>query len=97
MAERQARRQVEALRHSGALDTSGTRGPNARRAAIAQGEPISIDEMEDNFVVATDVSFPVEVQLGDALADQLRKLNQLLEQGILTAEEYAVAKTKILS
>jgi hypothetical protein len=47
--------------------------------------------------VATDVSFPGAVQSGDALADQLRKLNQLLGQGVLTEEEYAVAKTKLLS
>jgi hypothetical protein len=58
---------------------------------------IDFDDQERDFVVATDVSFPIEVQSGDALADQLRKLNQLLEQGILTAEEYAAAKTKLLT
>jgi hypothetical protein len=47
---------------------------------------IDFDDQESDFVVATDVSFPIEVQSGDALADQLRKLNQLLEQGILTAK-----------
>ena len=43
-----------------------------------------------------DVSFPVEVQRGDALADQLLKLNKLLTQGILTEQEYAIAKAKLL-
>jgi hypothetical protein len=47
---------------------------------------IDFDDQESDFVVATDLSFPIEVQSGDALADQLRKLNQLLEQGILTAK-----------
>ncbi len=47
-------------------------------------------------MVSTDVSFPIEVQSADALADPLRKLSQLLEQGVLTEEEYAVAKAKLL-
>ena len=51
---------------------------------------------EEELNVTTDVSFPVEVQTGDALADQLGKLNRLLEQGVLTEEEYAIAKTKLL-
>ncbi len=63
---------------------------------LARGGTIEIDDQDDNFVVATDVSFPVEVQSADALADPLRKLIQLLEQGVLTAEEYAVAKAKLL-
>ena len=96
-AERQASRQGEALSHSGSCDPTETRGQHPRRTAIPQREAISIDDLDDDFVVATDVSFPVAVQAGDALADQLRKLNQLLEQGVLTAEEYAVAKAKILS
>ena len=51
---------------------------------------------EPDLVVTTDVSFPVEVQTGDALADQLKKLNTLMAQGVLTEEEYAVAKAKLL-
>jgi hypothetical protein len=59
-------------------------------------DEIVLENEEEDFVVGTDVSFPVEVQRGDALADQLRKLNLLLEQGVLTEEEYAVAKAKLL-
>jgi hypothetical protein len=58
--------------------------------------PIDLDPSEGDLVVTQDVSFPVEVQRGDALADQLRKLNLLLTQGILTEEEYAIAKAKLL-
>ncbi len=57
---------------------------------------IEIGEADEDLVVTTDVSFPVEVQTGDALADQLKKLNQLMTQGVLTEEEYAVAKAKLL-
>ena len=63
---------------------------------IARGETIEIDDQDNDFVVATDASFPVEVRPAVALADPLRKLIQLLEQGVLTAEEYAVAKAKLL-
>ena len=66
----------------------------SERALI--GDAIDIGDADDDLVVATDVSFPVEVQSGDALADQLSKLNTLMAQGVLTEEEYAVAKAKLL-
>jgi len=50
-----------------------------------------------SFLVSGDVSFPIEVQRGDALADELRKLSLLLEQGVLSEAEYAMAKAKLLS
>lgn len=96
-AQRQAERQGSALGHSGALDGNANAIASADADHIALGGYVEIDDRTDDFVVATDVSFPVEIQSGDALADQLSKLNQLLEQGVLTAEEYAVAKTKLLS
>ena len=71
-------------------------------ATSTQRDAIEIDleveaEAEDpTLVVTTDVSFPLEVQRGDALADQLRKLNHLLTQGVLTEAEYAIAKAKLL-
>ena len=65
--------------------------------AAPDREAIELDQPEgEPLVVMPDVSFPVEVQRGDALADQLRKLNQLLTQGILTEEEYAIAKARLL-
>ena len=63
---------------------------------IPSAGPLEIGEADEDLVVTTDVSFPVEVQAGDALADQLKKLNQLMTQGVLTEEEYAVAKAKLL-
>ena len=60
------------------------------------GDAIDIGDADHDLVVATDVSFPVEVQSGDALADQLNKLNTLMAQGVLTEEEYAIAKAKLL-
>ncbi len=76
--------------------TAPTRNPVATRPGAPPPRPIELDAEADDFVVTTDVSFPVEVQRGDALADQLRKLNQLLTQGILSEEEYAIAKAKLL-
>ena len=93
-AERQAARRGAGLNHSGAEDSNA----NAIASQSAsRGESIEVDQPGSEFVVETDVSFPVEIQSGNALADQLGKLNQLLEQGVLTAEEYSVAKTKLLS
>lgn len=57
---------------------------------------IELDGAEEDLSVTTDVSFPIEIQKGDALADQLGKLNRLLEQSVLTEEEYAIAKSKLL-
>lgn len=65
-------------------------------SGLGRDDAIEINTGDANFVVTNDVSFPVEVQSGDALADQLRKLNQLMAQGVLTEEEYAVAKSKLL-
>lgn len=66
--------------------------------AVWESEPGSEKEDEDaDFLVSEDVSFPIEIQRGEALADQLRKLSQLLEQGILSEAEYALAKAKLLS
>jgi hypothetical protein len=82
--------------------TDSTRGETTG-AGHAAGTPrsdaswgVDVEASTGEFVVDTDVSFPVEVQRGDALADQLGKLNKLLSQGVLTEEEYAVAKAKLL-
>ncbi len=70
-------------------------------AAATSSEPLALhelppeDETED-FEVGTDVSFPIEVQEQRSIADQLEKLSRLQEQGIISAEEYAVAKAKLL-
>lgn len=95
-AERQAARRGAAVGHPGAAEDAPQERSIDPRTGYARTEPIELEIEEDDFVVATDVSFPLEVQTGDALADQLHKLNQLVEQGVLTPEEYAVAKAKLL-
>ncbi|MBW2725156.1 MAG: SHOCT domain-containing protein, partial [Deltaproteobacteria bacterium] len=49
-----------------------------------------------DFDVSSDVSFPIEVQQQDSLADQIMKLQKLKEDGIISDEEMAVAKAKLL-
>lgn len=78
----------------------GRVAPATDVSALGAGQEVAeidlLDEQEGDLEISSDVSFPVEVQRGDALADQLRKLNLLLTQGILTEEEYAIAKAKLL-
>jgi len=93
-AERMAMRRGAALTAVNASEPVAS--PAAPRNAAPGQDVIELREPAGEFVVTTDVSFPVEVQRGDALADQLRKLNQLLTQGILTEEEYAIAKARLL-
>jgi hypothetical protein len=50
----------------------------------------------DEFMVTTDVSFPLEIPEQSSLADQLQKLQQLREQEIISSEEFAIAKAKLL-
>ena len=95
-AERLAARRGSAL--SGINDDEQDAEAAARLASGATPavDAIELGQDDTELVVTTDVSFPVEVQTGDALADQLNKLNQLMSQGVLTEEEYAVAKAKLL-
>ncbi|MBY0401041.1 SHOCT domain-containing protein [Myxococcota bacterium] len=107
-AERQAQRRGAALSALNAEEGLGTGSAAAagRNGAVPSQRPgsparpaeeIELLELHDEELEVTpDVSFPVEIQRGDALADQLRKLNQLLVQGILTEQEYAIAKAKLL-
>lgn len=99
-AERLAARQGQSLSSISAIDDEAERAARRASGAFEQRSPVApidLDEEADDLVVTTDVSFPVEVQQGDALADQLQKLNRLLAQGVLTEEEYAIAKAKLLS
>ena len=99
-AQRQADRQGGALTHLGHSDSDDLYANSVASTGTRSTPPrdsLEIDNQDSVFLVDTDVSFPLEVQTGDALADQLLKLNRLLEQGVLTEEEYAVAKAKLLS
>ncbi|MFK7896763.1 MAG: SHOCT domain-containing protein [Myxococcota bacterium] len=91
-AERQSSR-----RGAGLQDINAAMGDRPRASqAVPLLNAIEIDESDESLELDSDVSFPVELQQGDKLADQLSKLSTLLEQGVLSAEEYAVAKTKLL-
>ena len=57
---------------------------------------VSDEGDEDDFHVATDVSHPVELQDRSSLGDELAKLSKLHEQGVISAEELAIAKAKLL-
>ncbi len=98
-AERLAARRGLALSSVAELDDDPERAARLASGASTRGplDAVALDEGDTELIVSGDVSFPIEVQRGDALADQLRKLSQLLAQGVLTEEEYAVAKAKLLS
>ncbi|MBK7950543.1 MAG: SHOCT domain-containing protein [Deltaproteobacteria bacterium] len=108
-AERQAQRRGAALSSLNA-DAAGPMRPPTRSAATRRSATATdpsdpsdlaeielVDVQEEELQITQDVSFPIEIQRGDALADQLRKLNLLLTQGILTEQEYAIAKAKLLA
>lgn len=50
----------------------------------------------DSFEISTDVSFPVEVQEHDSIAEKLEKLRRLHDDGMITDEEFLTAKAKLL-
>lgn len=52
---------------------------------------------DPDFVVTTDVSFPLEIQQQGSLADQIAKLRRLADDKIISEEEFAVAKAKLLA
>ncbi len=93
-AERQANRRGAGLQGINAL-MDDLRAPAA--TSLSDLGTIEFDETEETLELGSDVSYPVELQEGDALADQLRKLSSLLSQGVLSPKEYAVAKSKLLS
>lgn len=99
-AERLAARRGSAISSLNGSDAEAAARLTSNRMAIGTpgGDAIEIEIGKDqaDLVVTTDISFPVEVQMSDALADQLKKLNQLMTRGVLTEEEYAVAKAKLL-
>jgi hypothetical protein len=109
-AEQQAERQEANINAHGSVDAQVHGGP-AQTSATSQpqnnvsDEPELLlyevdaeldDETSDDFKVVTDVSFPLEVQEQDSLADQILKLHQLRESGIISEEEMTIAKAKLL-
>jgi hypothetical protein len=109
-AERFATRQADVDGRSlGSISERGVPGgaaPKSRRpVAQVDRDEIVLDEVEASgrkpgqeadFVVTTDVSFPVELQESRSLAEQLEKLQRLCEDGVITVEEFSIAKAKLL-
>jgi hypothetical protein len=80
--------------------------PAARPAARPAVQPASPNELvlpdpadsgegDEEFQVTSDVSFPSDLQQPTSVAEHLRKLVRLHEQGIISAEELAAAKSKL--
>jgi hypothetical protein len=99
-----ARLQARSSVHPHAPELAGSEEPSSgigdspRRPAPS--EPLALHDLQEedtDFKAESDVSFPVEIQERQSLADQLEKLTKLQQQGIISAEEYAVAKAKLLS
>ena len=102
LAEGQAR--VSGLRLEQLGEREGRSVAQLAQARQVHEDEIVLYEVDDDrtgegdkdFVVTTDVSFPLELQQEGALADQLEKLQRLLDQEIITSEEFAIAKAKLL-
>ncbi len=59
-AERQAARRGSTLNHCGEEDVNASPTWPTNQQDYSPGEKIELDDQEDDFVVATDVSFPIE-------------------------------------
>lgn len=108
-AARQA--QVDGLALESIATQEARRAPAAPPVPLAPttspNDEIVLDELtevesnddadaDDDFVISTDVSFPVELQESQSLAEQLQKLNRLREDGVISTEEFNIAKAKLL-
>lgn len=73
--------------------------PNDEVALVEEpaSAPMADDgNSDDQFQISSDVSFPVEVQERTLLADEIRKLQWLRDDGIIDEQEFAAAKAKLL-
>jgi len=100
-AERQ-RRNIERTGSDESQLRSLQQGQKATPPAPFEALEIDLDldpelDDEEEFAVTTDVSFPIEVQEQDSLAEQLMKLQKLRDGGVISEEELAIAKAKLLS
>lgn len=102
-AESYAEAQRRNIEETGSVDAklrALKEDPNSRLATPSRTpQALELDDelgSGEDLVVTTDVSFPIEVQESDSLADQLMKLQKLRDDGIISEEEMAVAKAKLL-
>lgn len=111
-AEKYAAQQKSNIEAHGSVDAQVlTQSPPPAKAVVTSqtrgGGELALHELEvdagpaageeDDFAVTSDVSFPIEVQERDSLAEQIMKLQKLREDGIISDDEMATAKTKLLS
>jgi microsomal dipeptidase-like Zn-dependent dipeptidase len=106
-ADRQAKTDGQALASMGEREVRGVAAQASRATQVNEDELVlyEVDDAaapktkadEAEFVVTNDVSFPLEIQEQGALADQLEKLKKLQQDGIISADEFATAKAKLLS
>jgi hypothetical protein len=92
--------QVRGLRSEESMDTEGlndAEGSLAGDDLLMDIDQDLSDSSHDELDVSTDVSFPIEIQAQDSLADQIMKLQKLQVNGVISAEEMAIAKAKLLS
>ncbi len=111
-AEKYAASQKSNIEAHGSVD-SLSRGLTRDRASVVTTNPPQEVEVQElmlcelepsfdandagDFAVTSDVSFPLEIQEQDSLADQIAKLQKLREDGIISDEEMATAKAKLLT
>jgi len=89
-ARRQARHVVRPHAPPPIHEAGGRGGADAALPSeLEQADP-------GEFRVSSDVSHPTPLRGAESLADQLEKLGRLQQQGVITKEELAIAKAKLL-
>jgi uncharacterized integral membrane protein len=106
-ADAHAANQQRSIAQHGAVD-SQLRAPravgdsattaNVPLSSAGSMQSIDVEHTDDRSEVAlsSDVSYPVELQESTKVADEIRKLQRLLEDGIIDAQEFSAAKAKLL-
>jgi hypothetical protein len=75
---------------------AGTATAVSNRVSRRQGERWAAQEAPEQPVAAAPAQAAAPAAAGDSTIDQLRKLGELKAQGILTEEEFAAQKAKLL-
>jgi len=75
---------------------AGTATAVSNRVSRRQGERWAAQEAPEQPVAAAPAQAAAPVAAGDSTIDQLRELGELKAQGILTEEEFAAQKAKLL-
>ena len=85
------------VRRAAASPPARPQAPASPRATpVANELVLPADDDSEGMAVSTDVSFPVELQENARVADEIQKLHRLQREGVISAEELAIAKSKLL-